>query len=226
MSSVVIFDLDGTLINSIEDLADAVNKALLDCGFPTHEVEKYNYFVGDGAGKLISRAIPDGEKTEENIKAVSKNFSENYGKSFAKKTYVYDGILKLLEDLKNAGFSLAVASNKPDEFTKVIVNKLFKPQTFDIVRGHIDGVLHKPDPQIVFNIIDELGSDKSTSFFIGDTNVDIKTAQNSGIKSIGCQWGFRGRDELLKSGADFIAQHPSDILDIIKKESNFYGLQH
>lgn len=215
MIKLAIFDLDGTLINSIEDLSNATNFALKECGFETHLVEKFYYFVGDGANNLISRAIPEGSRSDETIKKVKGIFADYYSKNYCEKTYIYDGISELLKELQAKDIKFAVASNKPDEFTKIIINKLFGEDTFDFVQGNKDGVPHKPNPQIIDEIVSILEVDKHNCVMIGDTDVDIKTGKNAGIKTIGCLWGFREIEELKKAGADFIAEKPLDILKFL-----------
>ena len=217
MIKLAIFDLDGTLVNSIDDLADAVNKALKECGFPTHSVEKYYYFVGDGVKNLIERALPENFKSEENIIKVQAIFAKNYEKNYINKTHVYDGIIELSQELKKLNVKLAVASNKPDDFTKKIIAELFPKGLFDLVKGNTKGVPHKPNPQIVEDILLKLEIEKSDCIFIGDTNVDIRTGKNAGMKTVGCLWGFRDLEELQKAGADFIVSHPLEIL----KQINF-----
>lgn len=212
MFKLAIFDLDGTLVNSIEDLANAANKALKECGFPTHSLEKYYYFVGNGVKNLIERALPENSKSEENFVKVQTLFAENYAKDYITKTYIYDGILELLQEFKKLEIKLAVASNKPDDFTKKIINEIFPNGLFDLVRGNTKGVPHKPHPQIVENIMSQISIDKKDCIFIGDTNIDIQTGKNAGLKTCGCLWGFREIEELQNAGADFIVSHPLEIL--------------
>ncbi|MFA5659547.1 MAG: HAD family hydrolase [Oscillospiraceae bacterium] len=215
MKGLAIFDLDGTLINSIEDLASSMNQALSECGLPVHELFKYYTFVGDGAAKLITRAIPEDKLSDNTIKKVREGFIRHYSENYLDKTFIYDGAAELLERLKAKGYMLAVASNKPDEFTSVIIERLFKSGSFDFVRGNILGTPHKPDPQIVFDIIKELEAEKESCIFIGDSGVDVQTAHNAGIKAIGCLWGYRDRAELENAKADYLAGHPLDILKFL-----------
>lgn len=216
MIKLAIFDLDGTLINSIADLADGINLGLKKYGYPTHPYEKFNYFVGDGVRNLIIRALPEDKRDEDNIRKIDEVFSEYYGKNYANKTKIYDRIDILLEKIKKSGIRLAVASNKPDEFTKAIIRDIFKDKTFDIVRGNISGVPHKPEPQIIYSILSEINIDKKEAVIIGDTNIDINTGKNAGIHTIGCLWGFRDRAELEKAGAEVIVADPLEIYDALK----------
>lgn len=217
MIKLAIFDLDGTLANSLYDLADAVNKALSDEGFPVHEYEEYKHFVGNGAKKLIERALPAG--TEESVRdKIHAAFTENYRSNCLNKTKPYDGISELIGALKSAGIKCAVASNKPDEFSAYVVEGLFGRGVFSLIRGKREGVPTKPSPEIIFSIAEELGCALGEAIMIGDSNVDVDTAHNAGIGCIGCTWGFRGEEELRSAGADYIAHYPSEIADIISSE--------
>ncbi len=218
MLPLLIFDLDGTLVNSIDDLADAVNNSLGLMGHPIHDVEKYNYFVGDGVLELCQRALPMDYATEDNIATLHKLFNEYYEKNYMVNTKAYEGIMLLLNTLKSAGIKLAVASNKTHEFTVKIIEDTFGRDLFDVVLGSKDNVKKKPSPEILNIIINKIGVNKEKTFMVGDTNIDILTAKNAGISSIGCLWGFRTREELEKAGADYIATDPMEILEIIKKE--------
>lgn len=215
---LVIFDLDGTLINSLDDLADAVNFALMKFGYPVHPVESFKYFVGNGVPKLIERSLPESERTAERIEEVKAVFASYYNEHSADKTRPYDGIEKLLEKLKNSGWKIAVASNKSDDFTQILVKKFFGDK-FDCVQGGMPSVPKKPAPDIVYSIMSKIAADKTDTYFVGDSNVDMLTASNSGLKSIGCLWGFRTKEELLSGGADFIAEKPEDIYNIIEREN-------
>ena len=214
MIKLLIFDLDGTLVNSLYDLADAVNKALADNGFPVHGYDEYRYFVGNGAKKLIERALPAG--TEESVREmIHSTFSRNYRENCLAKTKAYDGIAQLLERLAKAGVKCAVASNKPDEFSAYVTEGIFGKGIFSLIRGKREGVPVKPAPDIIRAIAAETGCELSETVMAGDSNVDVETAHNAGIKCIGCVWGFRGEEELRKAGADHIARKPSDIADIL-----------
>lgn len=214
MYNCAIFDLDGTLLNTIEDLAIASNYALELEGYPTHEVEKYKHFVGDGRYKLIERILPEDKKDKETLNRVVASFDEYYGKHMLDKTKPYDGIIEMLDKLHDAGVKLAVVSNKPDKFAGDVV-KTFFGDRFDVVFGHRDGYLTKPDPTAVLDVMKCLGFDKDECIYIGDSNVDIMTAKNAQVKSIGVIWGFRGEEELKNAGADFLAQNTKELLEII-----------
>lgn len=215
MIELIIFDLDGTLVNSIYDLADAVNDSLIELGYPAHEVDKYYHFVGDGTLKLSERALPKNHRNQEEILQLHSMFSERYQKCCLNKTKAYEGINEVLHNLKESGIKCAVASNKPDNFAKYIVSQLFGNNIFDCVVGKKDSVPAKPAPDIIYDILGILNEDKNKTLLVGDSDVDVKTAHNSGIKCIGCVWGFRGETELKNAGSDFLAYKPSDINKIV-----------
>ena len=220
MIRLVIFDLDGTLVNSIDDLADSVNEVLEKRGYKTYEVNKYYHFVGDGTLKLIERALHDYARDRETIKAVHEEFAVCYEKNCLNKTKPYRGITNLLEALKDKGIMTAVASNKTDIFTKEITKALFCDFEFSAVFGKLDGVPKKPDPTIIFNIMDKLNVNSEETLYVGDSDVDVYTARNSGLKMAGCIWGFRGREELERAGADYLVEKPQDIIKVIDKLNN------
>ena len=211
---LAIFDLDGTLVDSLGDLADACNNGLKKMGYPVHELEKYRYFVGDGVLKLVERILPEDKRSEENISALKAEFDSYYNVHYADKTHPYDGIVSLLDALSAKGVKLAVASNKPDEFTKSVV-KVFFEGKFDMVLGKCPDTEKKPAPDILLKIMDALDVSADETVMIGDTNVDIRTAKNAGVSSIGCLWGFRTMEELEQAGADNIVSSPNEILKYI-----------
>lgn len=209
-----IFDLDGTLADTISDLADATNFALEKLGYPVHPYESYKKFVGNGVQKLCYRALPDDKK--EDTEKLLEIFNDYYGKHFLDKTTLYDEMKNCLDILRQNNVTLAVATNKPQNFARQIVKKLLPEYDFLKVLGGCSERPKKPDTAIITEIISELSEDNQI-FMIGDSNVDIQTAKNAGIYSIGCVWGFRGREELVNAGADYIAQTPSDIARFIIK---------
>ncbi|MCD8095598.1 MAG: HAD-IA family hydrolase [Ruminococcus sp.] len=219
MIKLAIFDLDGTLADTVEDLADAVNLALEQGGFEKRSVDEIRRFVGNGTKKLIERALPNGALQSEQEK-IHKEFSSLYEQNCLNKTKLYDGINEVLKELKSGGIMCAVASNKPDAFSKRIVYSLFEREDFELVLGKADGRKAKPAPDIVFEILSRLDVEKSEAVIIGDSGVDTKTAKAAELLSIGCEWGFRGREELVRSGADFIAEKPKDIVGIIAALNN------
>ena len=219
MKRLIIFDLDGTLINSIFDLADAVNDSLSELGYPTHDTDKYYKFVGNGSVKLIERALPEHHRSAEDIAQLHTLFSVKYQSCCLNKTAPYNGITNVLGKLKASGIKLAVASNKPDKFTKFIIDNIFGAETFDCILGKRDGFPTKPDPQIIYDILKATGiTDRNEALVVGDSDVDVLTAHNAGIECIGCDWGFRGEQELKEAGTDYLAFEPNDIIDIVKAD--------
>lgn len=205
-----VFDLDGTLLDTIDDLAYAVNTALTENGFPTHPREAYFYFVGNGARTLVQRALPqDVEKTV--FETVYARYSELYEAHWNVFTKPYDGILELLAALRADGIPLGVVSNKVHDRTLEVIDTFF-PNTFDAVFGNRPGVPLKPDPAGVFDALKALGSDPAHAFYLGDTGVDIETGKRAGIYSAGALWGFRTAEELTAAGADILCTAPSDAL--------------
>ena len=205
-----VFDLDGTLLDTIDDLAYAVNTALTENGFPTHPREAYFYFVGNGARTLVQRALPqDVEKTV--FETVYARYSELYEAHWNIFTKPYDGILELLAALRADGIPLGVVSNKVHDRTLEVIDTFF-PNTFDAVFGNRPGVPLKPDPAGVFDALKALGSDPAHAFYLGDTGVDIETGKRAGIYSAGALWGFRTAEELTAAGADILCAAPSDAL--------------
>lgn len=220
LSSVklIIFDLDGTLLDTIADLADAVCEALSENGFPTHSREDVMRFVGNGVLKLCERALPDGEKTPENIQKVYASFNRSYAARYADKTRPYDGIAELLGALKQRGYLLAVLSNKPDEFTRRLIEK-FYPGIFDFVRGSREGVPRKPDPAAEFAIMTEAEVSPDECLHIGDSETDVETAKNAGVRIIACSWGYRSKKTLAEAGAGVIAENVEALRKIFLKNS-------
>ncbi len=206
-----IFDLDGTLIDSLEDLADASNWVLRQSGLPTHPTDAYRYFVGDGAYKLAERMLPENMRESGVVADYKARFDQRYNGHYLDKTRPYPGILELLEHLRGQGARLAVLSNKPDVFVQKLCAQIFGEGFFDAVCGQRDGIAKKPAPDGVFAILKELAAKPEETLFIGDSNVDIQTARNAGLQSAGACWGFRGREELEKAGACFLADSPAEL---------------
>lgn len=208
-----VFDLDGTLADTIYDLGDAVNYGLEKLGCPVHDYESYKKMVGNGVKKLCERALPEdkNDKAEE----LRGLFREYYNVHYLDKTRLYDGIKETLGRLSDGGVILAVATNKPEDAACEIVSELLPDIDFVRVLGGSEHRPPKPDSAILIEIFAALPDEENRVYMIGDSNVDVQTAKNAGITSIGCAWGFRGREELEAEGADFIAEKPSDIADII-----------
>ena len=215
MIKAAIFDLDGILLNTLEDVVNACNYALKKCNFKTHSIEEYKVFVGDGRSKLIERIVPDEYKGNDEVKnKVLRLFDEYYSGHMLDMTKPYEGICEMLKSLKEKGVKLAVVSNKPDEFVGGIVKKYFG-DTFEIVHGQRTNYPVKPDPTTVYEVIEYFGIKLNESIYVGDSNVDIYTAKNAKVKSIGVAWGFRGEEELREAGADYIVYDSNEITELI-----------
>ena len=208
-----IFDLDGTIADTICDLGDAVNYGLQQLGCPAHSYEAYKQMVGNGAKKLCERALPEDKK--DKVQELHKLFKEYYSGHYLDKTKLYDGMKETVEKLQNSGVILAVATNKPEDVARKIIWELLPHINFVKILGGVDYRPTKPDSAILIEIFAALPDEENTVYMIGDSNVDVQTAKNAGISCIGCAWGFRGRAELAAAGADFIAEKPSDIADFI-----------
>ena len=216
MIKAVIFDLDGTLVNSLEDLANAGNHALATFGFPTHETEKYKYFVGNGIPKLIWRILPEENRDEKTLERVHKEFLEYYSIHWNDKTYVYQGIKELIAALKDKDIKIAVVSNKADGPAKEVINNTL-PGTFEFVFGQRPEIPVKPDPTLTLMAMSEIGVKPEECIFMGDSGMDVKTGVNCGALPVGVLWGFRKADELLENGAKHLINSPLELLEIIEK---------
>ena len=228
----IIFDLDGTLLNTIDDLGYACNYALEQTGYQTHKIEEYPRMVGNGINNLIRRALPESERTEDNILRVRAHFVPYYNDHNCDYTRPYEGIPVLLATLKSQGHQLAVASNKYQAATEKIVNHFF-PGIFDVILGEREGVERKPNPQIVYDILSCLSANKKSdlsvkrsfsetvfqsegrSLYIGDSLVDRDTAANANVPFVACSWGFVSRDALIEAGVTRIIDQPEDLIHYI-----------
>jgi len=213
----VIFDMDGTLLDSLSDIADSMNFVLESMGFPIHKVADYRKFVGNGIGVLVRRVLPEEIRDEKVIENCVEHMREVYSKHWADKTKTYVGIPELLNGLTMNNTKMAILSNKPDDFTKIMAGKLLGLWTFDVVAGQKPSIPGKPDPQAALEIAGQLGVNPGRCFFLGDTNVDMITASAAGMFPVGVLWGFRGREELLASGAKLLLNKPPDLLEYIDR---------
>lgn len=217
MKKLVIFDLDGTLLNTIEDLGHATNYALEKNGFPTHTIASYPFFVGNGVRRLITRVLPEDNRTPAIIDTLLKDFREFYDVHCCDCTKPYAGIPELLRDLRDQDVKVAVASNKYDAAVQKIINHYFGDIDFVAIQGQVDGVNVKPDPSIVFGILAKAQVPKSEVLYVGDSGVDMETARRACIDSVGVTWGFRPEKELVEYYAGTIVHQPNVILDLLEQ---------
>ncbi|MDR2814689.1 MAG: HAD family hydrolase [Prevotellaceae bacterium] len=215
MVNLTIFDLDGTLLNTIVDLANSANYALRANGFPTHPVEAYRRFVGNGVAKLLERTLPEGEKTEENILRVRSAFLAYYREHDTEHSVPYPGIPALLKRLQERNVLVAVASNKYHAATCKLTAHYFPNVSFVKVLGQREGVAPKPDPAIVYEILAAAAVGRRKALYVGDSNVDMQTALNSGVAACGAAWGFRPRAELEAFHPAYMVDRAEEVADIV-----------
>jgi phosphoglycolate phosphatase len=213
--SAVVFDLDGTLLDTLEDLGDAVNRVLTDRGFPMHSMDAYRYFVGEGSAVLIERALPESARGSDVYRECLAAFMADYDRSWKVKTRLYDGISEMLDSLTTLGMDMAVLSNKSHVFTVSCVREMLSKWRFKAVFGLREDVPRKPDPAGALEISRLLGADRDRMLYMGDTATDMQTAVSAGMFPVGVLWGFRTREELLESGARKLIQHPGELLSLI-----------
>lgn len=212
----IIFDLDGTLLDTLKDLAFSVNAVLREKGFNEHPVEAYRYFVGDGIEALIRRAFPENEVEEDNFSELVKAVKDEYRKRWADHTRPYPGVEEMLDYFEANGIPRAIFSNKPHEFTVLTVETLLPRWRFDAVQGIEDGVPKKPNPAGVLKLADKIGIKPEEIVYLGDTSTDMKTALAGNFCPVGALWGFRQAHELLEAGARMLAVKPQDVISLFK----------
>jgi phosphoglycolate phosphatase len=210
----IIFDLDGTLVNSLEDIADAMNSVLQNLNYPTHSYEVYQYFIGSGLRNLVSKALPANANDENQIDRCYHLMIEKYRSICTRKTKPYDGIFELLDELKSRNIQLSVFSNKADDLTKEITATIF-PDYFNPIVGLTTEPLKKPNPFKTVEISKNFGLNAEEILFIGDSGIDMQTATNANMCAVGVLWGYRPEDELLSNGAKYILNQPADLLEIL-----------
>ena len=208
----VLFDLDGTLLNTIEDLADAMNASLAACGLPTHTAEACKYFVGDGVRNFALRSLPPDRRDEATLGKIIPLYRDAYSKNWDNKTRPYEGVPELLDALTARGLKMIVYSNKPDEFTNLTVRKLLAKWEFAAIVGAREGFPNKPDPSASLDILGKLGLRSAEVVYVGDTGTDMQTATAAGMFAVGALWGFRTAKELLENGARVLIERPTDLL--------------
>ncbi|MDR3255893.1 MAG: HAD family hydrolase [Synergistaceae bacterium] len=215
MIEAVLFDLDGTLLNTLDDLADSGNHVMSLSGWPTHETDAYKYFVGDGVVNLVTRIMPESARSPDEIERVRKAFVEHYQAHAVDKTRPYDGVTDMLGAIAKAGVKMAVVSNKPDAQTQYTVSQFFGSNRFDFAVGNRQGLKLKPAPDIAVLALNELGVSPDRTLFVGDTGVDMRTAKNAACIAVGVTWGFRTKEELLENGADHIIDSPGELAALL-----------
>lgn len=212
----VLFDLDGTLLDTLEDLANSMNVILKAHGMDTYPVDEYKEFLGFGLEGLVRCVIPKAQVNDKLVHKFLADMKVEYGKRWAEKTRPYPGIPELLDELQRRGLKLAVLSNKMDDYTKIIIKTLLPGWKFNIVRGLKDSLPPKPDPTSALQITKELKIDPADFLFLGDTDIDMQTANAAGMYAVGVLWGFRTADELRENGAKILIESPLQVLDLLK----------
>ena len=216
MNDTILFDLDGTLLNTLEDIADGVNHALRKMNYPERTLDEVRQFVGNGVAMLIKRAVPEGT-SEELINTCLQFNKEYYSTHVNEKTRPYEGIMTLLKKLKDKGYKVGVVSNKYDSAVKDLCHLYFSDYV-TVAVGNRTGVPTKPAPDCVYSAVQELGSDLGNTVFVGDSDVDVHTAHNAGLPCIGVAWGFRGRAFLESAGADMVIDNPMELLPVLASD--------
>ncbi len=217
MKQLVIFDLDGTLLDTISDLGAATNYALRSFGYPEHNLSSYTKFVGNGITRLIERSLPEDDKTPETVAKVLEKFTEYYNEHKTDLTKPYPGIPELLKELESMGLKLAVASNKYQAAVVSLIRHYFPDINWCAVEGQKEGVPTKPDPSIVFEILAKCPTRESKVLYVGDSGVDMETARRACVDSCGVSWGFRSVKELRDHHADNIVNTPDEIITVVKR---------
>ncbi len=216
MIKTILFDLDGTLLNTLDDLADAANYVCAQNGWPCHPTESYKQMVGNGIPKLVERFSPENCRDEKTMADTLARFTARYDAHKQDKTTPYPGIPEMLAELRADGIQTAVFSNKADSLCGAILEHYFGPGAFDAVRGSLPGVPTKPDPAGLYALMTQMHADPANTLFVGDSNVDIATGHNAGLRTVGVVWGFRGAAELAAAGADYLINTPAQLLEYIQ----------
>ncbi len=214
----IVFDLDGTLLDTLEDLADSMNHVLRERDLPTHERPAYRYFVGGGALALVQRALPPEMQSDELVADCVGEFREQYTANWNVKTKLYDGVADVLDALSDRPVQMGIFSNKPDDFVKLCVREYFSKWSFAIVLGQRDGIPLKPDPGGAFLAARSLNTEPQDVLYVGDTGTDMQTAVSAGMFPLGVLWGFRPEAELREHGAAELISEPSGLLKFVAEE--------
>lgn len=219
LAKAVLFDLDGTLLDTLQDLADSGNDVLRARGFPTHSTDAYRVFVGNGMARLAKDIFPAGSQpeTEEEIRSVLADYRDAYVRNWQNTTHLFPGIAELLDALRDRGIPFGVVSNKAHDFTVRCVDRFLNAWDWDVVFGQCEERPRKPDPSGALDATKVLRVAPEDCLFVGDSDVDIQTGQRAGMCSVGVAWGFRGGTELVAAGADRLVETPSEILEMVRK---------
>ena len=215
----ILFDLDGTLLDTLEDLATAANRALGTLGLPAHPTDAYRVFVGDGLRTLAERILPGEQRSAAQVDALVAAFEREYSRTWNERTAPYAGVPEMLDRLTAGGYRLSVLSNKPDAFTRLCVEQLLPHWTFAPLYGQRPGVPKKPDPAAALAIAAELDLDPAEVLYLGDTATDMHTARAAGMVAVGVLWGFRTADELRAAGARHLITHPGELAPLLHPSS-------
>ena len=217
MKKLLIFDLDGTLADTLPSITRAINLAAAEFGYPERTYEDVRRAIGNGAKLLCKRLMPEDEaQSDERVKAFLDCYESKYDLTYAEADTCYDGMSETLAELYKRGYMIAVLSNKQDKYVKPIAAQLIPEPMLGYAAGQREGYPKKPDPAVPLSIVEMLGADISACAFIGDSDVDVKTGKNMGATAVGCDWGYRPRAELIDSGADFVISRPEELLEIFK----------
>jgi phosphoglycolate phosphatase len=214
MMQAVIFDLDGTLLDTLGDLGSAVNRVLARHGLPTHPMEAFRWFIGEGSAVLMTRALPPEERTPAKIEACLQDLLQDYGENWHTLTHPYEGIASLLQQLAQQRIRMSVVTNKPHRFAVPVTGHYFPHAPFACIFGMREGIPKKPDPFQALAAAGEMGVSPEACIFLGDSAIDMETARRAGMLAVGAGWGFRPRAELIEAGAAHIIEHPLDLLDL------------
>ncbi|GAB4257984.1 MAG: HAD family hydrolase [Deferrisomatales bacterium] len=217
-AQAILFDLDGTLLDTLDDLADSMNRVLGRLGCPVHERDAYRYFIGDGMEALVRRALPPDRRDEATAARARAAMVREYGAHYADKTAPYPGVPELLDALAARGLPAAIFSNKPHRATVEVVAELLPRWRFAAVRGAVPDVPKKPDPAGALAVARELGVAPPEVAYVGDTGIDMRTARGAGMRALGALWGFRTAEELREAGAEHLLAHPLELLDWLDDE--------
>lgn len=217
----VFFDLDGTLLNTLDDLAASMNEVLNGWGCQTHTAQDYRHFIGDGVHMLAMRALPPALRTEKLVQDAVQAFRQVYSRRWKEKTRPYPGIKDMLKTLAEQEILMGVVSNKPHEPTLICVQTFFQQTSFAVVQGHVQDFPPKPDPSGLLSALQACGAHPGYSLYLGDSGVDMKAARGAGMRAVGVEWGFRSREELMEHGAEYVLHDPRELMPLMGRLFSF-----